>query len=47
MKALFATKNPAKVKRYEEKLKEKDIELITINDIDVDIKVEETGKNAI
>jgi len=47
MKVLFATKNPAKVKRYEEKLKEKDIDLITINDIDVDIKVEETGRNAI
>lgn len=47
MKVLFATKNPAKVKRYEEKLKEHGIELITIKDLDVDIKVEETGKNAI
>ena len=30
MKVLFATTNPAKVKKYSEKLKQKGIELITI-----------------
>ena len=47
MKILFATKNPAKVRRFAEKLKQKDIELLTINDINVDVKVEESGKTAL
>ena len=47
MKVLFATKNPAKVKNYAEKLKEHGIELITINDIDTRVDVVESGKNAI
>ena len=47
MKVLFATTNPAKVKRYSEKLKEKDIEVLTIKDIGINLKPEETGKNAI
>lgn len=32
-KVLFATTNPAKVKKYKEALKEKGIELITIKDL--------------
>lgn len=47
MKVLFATSNPAKVKRYKELLKDNGIELITLNDLDFNIDVEETGKNAI
>ena len=47
MKVLFATTNPAKVKKYAEGLQKRGIELITINDLDINIEVEENGKNAI
>lgn len=47
MKVLFATKNPAKIKSYAEELKKNDIELITINDLNLNIKIDENGKNAI
>ena len=47
MKILFATKNPAKVRRYVEKLKENNIEVLTIKDLGISLNVEETGKNAI
>ena len=47
MKVLFATTNPAKVKKYKKALEEKGIELLTLKDLDINIKVEETGKNAI
>lgn len=47
MKVLFATTNPAKVKKYENKLKEKGVELLTINDIGIKLDIEESGKNAI
>ena len=47
MKVLFATTNPAKVKKYAEKLKKKNIEVITINDLGINLHVEETGKDAI
>ena len=47
MKILFATTNPAKVKRYAHKLKEKNIELLTIKDLGINLKVEESGKDAI
>ena len=47
MKVLFATTNPAKVKKYAKLLQEKGIELITINDLDFKLNIEETGKNAI
>lgn len=47
MKILFATTNPAKVKKYKKALEEKGIELLTLKDCDINIKVEETGKNAI
>ena len=42
MKVLFATTNPAKVKRYSEELKEKDIEVLTIKDIEINLKPEKT-----
>ena len=47
MKVLFATTNPAKVEKYKEALKEKDIEIITLKDLNLDLHVEETGKNCI
>lgn len=47
MKVLFATTNLAKVRKYKEKLKENSIELITINDSDFKLDIDENGKNAI
>ena len=47
MKVLFATTNPAKVKKYREELKKREIELLTINDLEINLNVEETGKNAL
>ena len=47
MKVLFATTNPAKVKKYADKLKENDIDLLTIKDLGINLHVDENGKNAI
>ena len=47
MKVLFATTNPAKIKKYADKLKEKNIEVLTIKDLGINLKPEETEKNAI
>ena len=47
MKVLFATTNPAKVKKYKDLLKEKGIELITIKDLDFKLPIDENGKDAI
>ena len=47
MKVLFATTNPAKIKKYSGRLKENGIEVITLKDIDVNINIEENGKNAL
>lgn len=47
MKLLFATKNPAKVNLYKEKLKSHKIDMICSNDIDIVVRVEESGKDAI
>ena len=46
-KVLFATGNPSKAKRFSRGLNEKGIEVITLKDINSEIKVEENGKNAI
>lgn len=46
-KVLFATGNETKAKRFSKGLYEKGIEVITLNDIDKKIEVEENGKNAI
>lgn len=46
-KILFATGNAAKVKRFSDGLLKNDIELLSLADIDIDIKVEENGKDAI
>ena len=47
MKVLFATTNPAKIKRYVKKLEDKGIEVLTLKDLELNLKVEENGKNAI
>ena len=47
MKILFATTNPAKIKKYAEKLSEKNIELLTIKDLNLNLHVNESGKDAI
>ena len=47
MKVLFASTNPAKIKKYSQKLKENGIEVLTLKDIDININIEENGKNAI
>ena len=46
-KVLFATTNPAKVKKYKKALEEKGIELITIKDLDFKLDIDEYGKDAI
>lgn len=47
MKVLFATTNPAKIKRYTEELEKRNIEVVTIKDLGINLHVEENGKNAI
>lgn len=47
MKVLFATTNPAKINKYLEKLEKKGIEVLTLKDLNINQKVEETGKDAI
>ena len=46
-KILFATENESKAKRFKNGLLKNNIEIITINDIDRKIDVEENGKDAI
>ena len=47
MKVLFATTNPAKIAKYRDGLLKRNIELITINDLGINLHIEENGKNAI
>lgn len=47
MKVLFATTNPAKVSKYKDLLKNKGIELITINDLGFELEIVENGKDAL
>ena len=47
MKVLFATTNPAKIRKYVDKLKEKNIEVLTLKDLSLNIKVEENGKSSL
>ena len=46
-KILFATGNMAKVNRFLEGLLAKDIQILTLKDIDVNLNIEENGKDAI
>lgn len=47
MKILFATSNESKVKRFSKELLDRGVEVISLKDIDYDVKIEENGKNAI
>ena len=47
MKVLFATTNPAKVNKYKQALENKGIELIKIKDLEINLPINENGKNAI
>lgn len=46
-KLLFATSNPSKVKRFKSQLLSKGIELISLQDLDIHLDVEENGSSAI
>lgn len=45
MKILFATNNPAKVKRYSKDLEEAGVEIQTLKDLQINLEVNETGKD--
>lgn len=47
MKYLLATTNKAKIRYYGTKLKERGIEIVTLEDINIECDVDETGKNPI
>lgn len=47
MDILFATGNPSKVKRFAKGLEKEGIKILTLNDIDKKVEIEENGKNAI
>lgn len=47
MKILFATTNPAKIKKYAKELEKRDIEVLTLKELAINLHVEETGRNAI
>ena len=47
MDILFATGNPSKVKRFAKGLEKEGINILTLNDIDKKVEIEENGKNAI
>ncbi len=44
MKVLFATTNQAKIKKYKSELEKNGIELITINDLDFKLDIDERRK---
>lgn len=46
-KILFATGNKSKAKRFSKELLKKGIEVVTLEDINIKVDVEENGKNAI
>ena len=46
-KLLFATTNQSKINRFKERLSKKGIELLSLNDLNLNIEVAENGKNAI
>lgn len=47
MQVLLATTNDAKIKYYGTRLKERGIDLVTLQDLNIDIDVDETGKDPI
>ena len=47
MKYLLATTNKAKIRYYGTKLKDKGIDIVTLNDLNINVDVDENGKNPI
>ncbi len=47
MKYLLATTNKAKIRYYGTKLKERGIEIMTLEDLNIECEIDETGKNPI
>ena len=47
MKVLFATTNQAKIRKYVKKLQEKNIEVLTLKDLNINIDVDENGQNSL
>lgn len=47
LQILFATGNPTKATRFSKALDEKGIHVATLKDIDTEIEIEESGKNAV
>lgn len=47
MKILFATTNPAKINYYAKELEKRGIEVLTLKDLDLEIEINENGKDAI
>lgn len=47
MRCLFATTNKAKIRRYGTKLIEKGIELLTLDDLNIDVDIDENGNNPV
>lgn len=46
-KILFATGNPTKAKRFSKGLKQYEIEVLSLKDLEIDLDVDENGTNAI
>ena len=46
-KLLFATGNPTKAKRFSKGLKQYEIEVLSLKDLEIDLDVDENGTNAI
>lgn len=46
MEVLFATNNPAKIKIYSNKLKEKGINIKSLVDLNIKVDIEESGKDS-
>lgn len=44
---VFATNNPSKAERFSEGLKAKNIEVVSLKDLDLTLDIEENGRNAI
>ena len=44
MRILFATTNKAKIKKYADVLKDEGFDILTLEDLDIDLDVEESGK---
>ena len=47
MKVLFATTNPAKIKKYAKELIKRNVELLTLKDLNLNLHVEENGKSVL